>query len=150
MAAPQRGLRYRTTVERPTRGRDKLGGFPRVAPGRAPKWERRRGVQSGRLFVVLVVVPVLLMLGSVYVHTVAAGLSREAARLEEEKKAAEGEGERLEVKITELSEPGRIRALARGDVNMQDPGGEDLETYDGSDGEDVVDGGGEKKKETGE
>ncbi len=99
---------------------------------------------------VLVVVPVLLMLGSVYVHTVAAGLSREAARLEEEKKAAEGEGERLEVKITELSEPGRIRSLARGDVNMQDPGGEDLETYDGSDGEHVVDGGGEKKKETGE
>lgn len=99
---------------------------------------------------VLVVVPVLLMLGSVYVHTVAAGLGEEAVRLEDEKKVAEGEGERLEVKITELSEPGRIRALARGDLDMRDPGGDDLETYDGSDGEDVVDGGGEKKKETGE
>ena len=32
---------------------------------------------------------------------------------------------------------------------MRDPNGQDLETYDSSDGEDVVDGGGEKK-ETGE
>ena len=98
----------------------------------------------------LVVVPVLLMLGSVYVHTVASGLTAEAARLEEAKKEAEGEGERLEVKITELSEPGRIRALARGELDMRDPVGEDLETYDGSNGEDVVNGGGEKNKETGE
>jgi cell division protein FtsL len=98
---------------------------------------------------VLVVVPVLLMLGSVYVHTVAARLGNEVVRLEEEKKEAESETERLEVRITELSEPGRIRALARGDLGMRDPNGEDLETYDGTDGEGVVDGGGEKK-ETGE
>jgi cell division protein FtsL len=94
----------------------------------------------------LVVVPVLLMLGSVYVHTVAVRLGDEVVRLEEEKKEAEGEAERFEVKITELSEPGRIRALARGDLDMQDPNGEDLATYEGSDGEDVVDGGGEKKE----
>ncbi len=96
----------------------------------------------------LVVMPVLLMLGSVYVHTVAARLGDEVVRLEEEKKEAEGEAERLEVRITELSEPGRIRALARGDLDMRDPNSEDLETYDGNEGEDVVDGGGEK--ETGE
>jgi cell division protein FtsL len=101
------------------------------------------------VFVLLVVVPVLLMLGSVYVHTAAAGLGAEVARLEEEETRAEDEGERLEVKITELSEPGRIRALAKRDLDMRDPDGKDLEVYDGSDGEDVVDGGGEKK-ETGE
>lgn len=95
---------------------------------------------------VLVIVPVLLMLGSVYVHTVAARLGNEVVRLEEEKKETESEAERLEVKITELSEPGRIRALARGDLDMRDPNGEDLETYYGSDGEDVADGGGEKKE----
>ncbi len=94
---------------------------------------------------VLVVVPVLLMLGSVYVHTVAAGLEREESRLEEEKVRAEGEGERLEVRVTELSEPGRIRGLARRDLGMRDPEG-DLEPYGG---EDVVNGG-EKSKETGE
>jgi hypothetical protein len=33
---------------------------------------------------------------------------------------------------------------------MRDPGGADLETYGASYGEDVVNGGGEKKKETGE
>lgn len=123
---------------------------PEEAPGGAPKWKRRRGVWKGRLFVVLVVVPVLLMLGSVYVHTVAAQFGDEVILLEEEKKEAEDEGERLEVRLTELSEPGRIRALARRDLDMRDPGGEDLETYDGSDGEDVVNGGGEKTKENGE
>ena len=98
---------------------------------------------------VLVIVPVLLMLGSVYVHTVAARLGGEVARLEEEKKEAESEAERLEVKITELSEPGRIRALARGELDMRDPGGEDLETYNVTHGEDVS-GGGEKNEEAGE
>lgn len=101
------------------------------------------------MFVVLVVVPVLLMLGSVYVHNVAAGLKGETARLEEEKARAESEGERLDVRITELSEPQRIRAMAREQLQMRDPGGKELETY-GRDGEDVANGGGEKKKETGQ
>ncbi|MCA1718061.1 MAG: cell division protein FtsL [Actinobacteria bacterium] len=149
MAAPQRRPRSRTSAGGAVRERDSPKGVPKKAPGGTPKWKRRREAWRGRRFVVLVVVPVLLMLGSVYVHTVAARLGNEVVRLEEEKKEAESEAERLEVKITELSEPGRIRALARGDLDMQDPNGEDLETYDGSDGEDVVDGGGEKK-ETGE
>jgi cell division protein FtsL len=99
---------------------------------------------------VLVVVPVLLMLGSVYLHTVGAGLSREDAELEEKKTEAEGEGERLEVQLTQLSEPGRIRPLAQKGLQMRDPGAEDLETYDGRYGEDVADGGGEKKEGTSE
>ena len=143
-AAPQRRPRYRTLLESPVRG----GGIPGGTPGRAPKWKQRREISKGRVFVLLVV-PVLLMLGSVYVHTVAAGLGEEVARLEEQEAGAEDEGEQLEVKITELSEPGRIRALAKRDLDMQDPAGKDLEVYDGSDGEDVVNGGGEKK-ETGE
>jgi cell division protein FtsL len=98
--------------------------------------------------VALVLVPMLLMLGSVYLHTLAAGLKGETARLEEEKASAESEGERLEVQVTELSDPGRIRALARKGLQMQDPGSKDLATYR-SDGEDVANGGGEKKKETG-
>jgi len=99
--------------------------------------------------VVLIVVPVLLMLGSVYVHTVAAGLEGEAARLEEERAWAESDGERLEVRVTELSEPGRIRALARKNLHMQEPSTKDLETY-GSVGEDVASDKGEKNKENGE
>ena len=149
MAAPQRRLRSRTSTGGAVRERDSPKGVPKKASGRTPKWKRRREAWRGRRFVMLVVVPVLLMLGSVYVHTVAARLGDEVVRLEEEKKEAESEAERLEVKITELSEPGRIRTLARGDLDMRDPNGEDLETYDGTDGEDVVDGGGEKK-ETGE
>ncbi|HZY57541.1 MAG TPA: cell division protein FtsL [Rubrobacteraceae bacterium] len=98
------------------------------------------------MFVVLVV-PVLLMLGSVYAHNVAADYGREVARLEEENARAENEGKRLEVRITELSEPGRIRALARENLQMRDPG-EDLRTQ-GSDGEDMANGGGEKDKGTG-
>jgi cell division protein FtsL len=98
--------------------------------------------------VALVLVPTLLMLGSVYLHTLATGLKGETAQLEEEKAGAESEGERLDVRVTELSDPGRIRALARKGLHMQDPSGKDLATY-GNDGEDVANGGGEKKKETG-
>ena len=107
----------------------------------------RRGARLGRTFVVLVV-PVLLMLGSVYVHTVASKLKGEETRLEEAKAQAEGEAERLEVRVTQLSEPGRIRSLAREKLGMRDPG-KDLETY-GSEGGDVVNEGGEKDKEIGE
>ena len=149
MAAPQKRPQYRTSAAGAVRGRDSPKGVPKKAPGGTPKWERRREEWRGRRFVMLVVVPVLLMLGSVYVHTVAAQLNDELVRLEEEKKEAESEAERLEVRITELSEPGRIRALARKDLDMRDPNSGDLETYDGSNGEDVVHGGGEKK-ETGE
>ncbi len=94
----------------------------------------------------LVVVPLLLMLGSVYLHTVASGLKGEAARLAEERARAEGEGERLEVRLTELSEPGRIRSLARKGLQMRDPGAQDFEAYDGIHGEDVVNEGEQKKK----
>ena len=97
----------------------------------------------------LLVVPVLLMLGSVYVHTAAAAQSEEVARLEEEKATVEDEGERLEVQITQLSEPKRIRTLAREKLQMRDPEGKDLRTQ-GSDGEDVANEGGEKDKGTGE
>ena len=149
MAAPQKRPRSRAVVGGAVRERDSPVDVPKKAPKGTPKWKRRREAWRGRLFVMLVVVPVLLMLGSVYVHTVAARLGDEVARLEEETKEAESETERLEVRTTELSEPGRIRALARGDLDMRDPNGEDLETYNGSDGEGVEDGGGEKK-ETGE
>jgi cell division protein FtsL len=149
MVAPQRRPRYRTSAGGAVRERDSPKGAPKQASGGSPNRKQRREERRGRLFVMLVVVPVLLMLGSVYLHTVATRLGNEVVRLEEEKKEAESEAERLEVRITERSEPGRIRALARGNLDMRDPNGQDLETYDGSDGEDVVDGGGEKK-ETGE
>lgn len=92
-------------------------------------------------------VPVLLMLGSIYARTAAARLEGEAARLEEEKARAEGEGERLEVRIAELSESEAVREAARKDLGMRDPGAEDLWAYeDGGSyyGEGVADGGGEK------
>ena len=149
MAAPQKRPRYRMSAAGAVRERPSPERAPKKVPGGMPKWKRRREEYTGRRFVMLVVVPVLLMLGSVYVHTVAARIDDEVVRLEEEKKQAESEAERLEVRITELSEPGRIRALAKKDLDMQDPNGGDLETYDGSDREDLVDGGGEKK-ETGE
>lgn len=137
-AAPRGGPRYRTAVKRSVRTR---GVTTREAPARVLRGRK----QLGQTFVVLAV-PVLLMLGSVYVHTVAAWFEGEAARLEEQKKRAEGEGERLEVKLTELSAPGRIRAQARENLEMRDPG-KDL--Y-GSDGEDVAADGGEKDKATGQ
>ncbi len=146
MAVPQRRTRYGTSVGRPVQKRPEGWGVSKEATGQVG---RRGAWQGRRAFVVLVVVPVLLMLGSVYVHNFAAGLKGETARLEEEKARAESEGERLDVRITELSEPQRIRAMAREQLQMRDPGGKELETY-GRNGEDVANGGGEKKKETGQ
>ena len=139
MAASQRMPDHGTSaVEAPLRGLP--GGPPRRAARSRGQAARRR-----RAFLVLVVVPVVLMLGSVYVHTVSAGLRGEAAVLLEEKARAEAEAERLEVRVTELSEPERVRSLARKDLGMRDPTGGELKTYNGSEGEDVASEGEEEK-----
>lgn len=143
MTAPQRRQSYGTpAIETPLRGIPG-GGARRVVRSRGQEARRRRG------FLVLVVVPVVLMLGSVYVNATAAGLRGEAAVLLEEKARAETEAERLEVRVTELSEPGRVRSLAEGDLGMRDPTGGDLKTYSGSDGEDVASEGEEEKRSGG-
>ena len=137
MAAPQR--RYRASAAKRSGARTVVARRPPEAAARKKAAGRRRR------FAVSVLVPVLLMLGSVYVHAVAANVDADAAHLNEEKARAEAEAERLEVKVTELSGPGRIRSLAGEDLGMRDPASEDLRTY-GGDGEDVTeDGTGEQK-----
>lgn len=139
MALPQRAYRQEADVSRIVREAS------RSVPGRAP---RRRGTRKRsplRAFVALAVVPVLLMLGSVYVHATAAGLDGEAARLADEKARAAAEAERHEVKIAELSRPERVRSIAEGDLGMRDPDGEDLKTFDGSYGEDATQGAEEER-----
>ena len=136
MAAPQR--RYQASVApRPVappvpRERRRSGASRRKAAGR-----RRR-------FAVVVVIPVLLMLGSVYLHTVSAGLAGRAALLEERIVQTRAEGERLEVRVAELSGADRIRPLATEKLGMRDPGGEDLKVYDAN-REDGTRDGGEKE-----
>jgi cell division protein FtsL len=76
----------------------------------------------------IVVVPVLLMLGSVYLHTVAAGLDARAAKLDVKLGRAQDEGERLEVRVTELSGSARIRKLAE-KMGMREPGSSALRVY---------------------
>lgn len=98
---------------------------------------RRRQVERRRGFALLVVIPVLLMLGSIYLHTVAGGLGEKAASLEERIDRAEAEGQKLDVKVAELSAPARIREQAA-DLGMREPGGEDLKV-DSKDGEDNTD-----------
>ena len=121
MAAPQR--RHRATL--PTQPalppweqapqRPRVGKVPRRDPGR-----RRR-------FTVLVVVPVLLMLGSVYLHTVSGDLESREAALQEELDGTRAAGERLEVEVAELSAADRVRSLARERLGMQDAGSANLE-----------------------
>jgi cell division protein FtsL len=84
---------------------------------------------------VLVVVPVLLMLGSVYLHTIAAGLEGRVAELERDLDEARAEGQRLEVWVAGLSGAERIRPLAAEKLGMRAPGSEDLQVY-GREGED--------------
>lgn len=121
MAAPQR--RYRATLptqpalppwehtsERPGAGRD-----------------RRKDHGRRRRFAILVVVPVLLMLGSVYLHTVSGKFEGREVALQEELDRTRAAGERLEVEVAELSAADRIRSLARERLGMRDAGSADLE-----------------------
>jgi cell division protein DivIC len=122
MAAPQR--RYRATL--PTEP-----AWP--APGRAPQRSpertlRRKAAGRRRRFAMLVVVPVLLMLGSVYLHTVSAGLDTRATELGVKLGRVQDEGERLQVRVTELSGSARIRELA-GKLGMRQPESDALRVY---------------------
>jgi hypothetical protein len=132
MAAPQR--RYRASG----------GTRPTVTKRLSGSAARKKAAGHRRGFAAIVVVPVLLMLGSVYLHTVSAGLTGEVAGLEERLARAEADGERLEVRVAALSGAGRIRALAAEELGMQDPSGTDLEVY-GETGEDAKRNGGEEE-----
>src|SRR5215208_1802178 len=90
---------------------------------------RRKAAGRLRRFAMLVVVPVLLMLGSVYLHTVAAGLDSRAADLDVRLDRAREEGERLEVRVAELSGAGRIRDLASEKLGMHEPQSATLKVY---------------------
>ncbi|MBA3490615.1 MAG: hypothetical protein H0T55_00875 [Rubrobacteraceae bacterium] len=101
---------------------------------RLPDRQRDRSLEQKaagrrRLFAMLVVVPVLLMLGSVYLYTVAAGLDAKAADLEVRLDRAREEGERLEVRVAELSGAGRIRARAAEKLGMHEPKSTTLKIY---------------------
>ena len=124
MAAPQRRYLAALPTEpaRPVRKR---------GPDRRP-----RDVVGRRQFAVLVVVPVLLMLGSVYLHTVAAGLDGRIVALEARLEGARAEGQKLEVRVAELSRAERIRLLAAEKLGMRAPRSADLQVYvkEGEDG----------------
>jgi cell division protein FtsL len=77
----------------------------------------------------IVVVPVLLMLGSVYLHTVAAGLDARAGGLEVKLDRVREAGERLEVRVAELSGAGRIRERATEKLGMHEPKSSALKVY---------------------
>jgi len=77
----------------------------------------------------LVVVPVILMLGSVYLHTVAAGLDSKAADLDVRLDRAREEGERLEVRVAKLSGAERIRTLAAEKLGMHEPKSMTMKVY---------------------
>ncbi len=101
---------------------------------RVPNRQRDRSLEQKaagrrRRFAMLVVVPVLLMLGSVYLYTVAAGLDAKAADLEVRLDRAREEGERLEVRVAELSGAGRIRARAAEKLGMHEPKSTTLKVY---------------------
>jgi cell division protein FtsL len=127
MAAPQRRYRDPTPlgpVARPVEKRRRAPG--EVAQRRAAA---QRAAARRRRFAVIVVVPVLLMLGSVYIHTISDALGGRVVDLEQRVARAEAEGEKLEVRVAELSGPGRIRSLASEELQMREPGGADMKVY---------------------
>lgn len=130
MAAPQR--RYRSTL--PTE--PALPAWERVPEKKRAGSERHKTHGRKHRFAILVVVPVLLMLGSIYLHTVSAGLEGRAAGLEQELDTARAQGERLEVDVAKLSAADRVRPLARDKLGMRDAGSADLEVINVGERED--------------
>ena len=122
MAAPQRRDRATLPTEPAWPARERA---PHRSPGRML---RKKAAGRRRRFALLVVVPVLLMLGSVYLHTVAAGLDARAAELGVQLSRSRDEGERLQVRVTELSGSARIRELA-GKLGMRQPDSGALQVY---------------------
>ncbi len=94
----------------------------------------------------MVVVPAVLMLGSVFTHTVATDLQARVSELEAQNSRTGVERETLDVRVAELSSPDRIRELARRDLHMRDPDGKDIRVLDVN-GEDVSLHGGEQATE---
>ncbi|MDQ3508471.1 MAG: hypothetical protein M3494_10705 [Actinomycetota bacterium] len=119
----------------------------RGAPARGPdKAARRRAALRRRSFISLVLVPIALMVGSVYLHTVSADVNDRAAVLEERITSAEAERESLEVRVAELSGSGRVGDLAEEDLQMRDPGAQNFRVYEGN-AEDGKSSGTQRKEE---
>lgn len=119
----------------------------RRPPARKPdKAARRKAALRRRSFISLVLVPVALMVGSVYLHTVSSGINERSAALEENLARTESERESLEVRAAELSGHGRIGTLAEEDLEMRDPGAADLRVH-GANGEDGRAGGEQRQEE---
>lgn len=97
--------------------------------------ERRIQLGRRRRFWVLVVLPVALMLGSVYLHTVSANLNGRISALREDISRSEAKGQGFEVRVSELSSPGRVRSMASERLGMKEPSGSDMKLYGGN-GED--------------
>ena len=129
MAAPQRW--YRSTLPTQPAWPAREG-----TPGRRPAGAPRKTHGRKRRFAVLVVVPVLLMLGSVYLHTVSSGLEARTDGLQHELDATRAQGERLEVEVAKLSAADRVRPLAREELGMTDAGSAELEVFKGGERED--------------
>lgn len=130
MAAPQRW--YRSTL--PTE--PAWPAWEREPDRKPAGGKRRRARGRNRRFAVLVIIPALLMLGSVYLHTVSAGLESRTEGLQHELDAARAQGERLEVEVAKLSAADRVRPLAREKLGMRDAGSADLEVFKGGERED--------------
>lgn len=139
MAAPQR--RYRSSLPTEPAWPERYR-----APEKRPGVRKRRKAQGHRQrFAILVVVPVLLMLGSVYLHTVSARVEARTAGLQQQLDQARAEGERLEVEVAKLSAADRVRPLAREKLGMRDAGSAELEVYRGDQREDGFTNAGEER-----
>jgi cell division protein FtsL len=103
---------------------------PAVRPRpRAPSPELAR---RWRAFVALAVIPALLMLGGIYLNTVANDLSSRVAELRQQVEQVELQNREMEARASELSRPERIMDRARG-MGLREPGAESVKVY-GSDG----------------
>ncbi|MGI8649213.1 MAG: hypothetical protein ACR2KW_02375 [Rubrobacter sp.] len=94
--------------------------------------ERRLAARRRRSFVFFVLIPTMLLLGSVYLHNVAADTEERITALQERIDQADSRYEQLGVREAELSNPERIRTLAEDDYGMKDADASQIEEIEDS------------------
>lgn len=89
--------------------------------------ERRQSARRRRSFIFFVLIPTVLLLGSVYLHNVASNTEERITALQERIDETEARSEQLGVRAAELSSPERIRTLAEDDYGLEDADASQIE-----------------------
>lgn len=104
----------------------------RRAPAPRPRGRssKRGAARRRRAFLTLVVVPALLMMGGIYLNSLAGQFEERVMDLQRQVEQVEMQNRELKVQAAELSRPERVMDGARS-MGMRQPGSGSVEVFEG-------------------